>query len=203
VRSTRCGKDPPRARQILMPLGAYPFSERYGWVEDKYGLSWQLILRGKARRLRRLLLCSCLWARYAARRKKRLTFARRCSKVRPTAPELRGRTMADLLARYGEGEEPDKEGTVRYAFCGVEVSPVSPPQFVGSPGLASVQCALRGVPPMRKAKQLTVFCENRPGTPSSGQDECGLKRCPFRSHSQSPPVGWAFAPSSSFSFPAA
>ena len=30
--------------QALMPLDAYPFSERYGWVKDRYGLSWQLIL---------------------------------------------------------------------------------------------------------------------------------------------------------------
>lgn len=29
---------------VLMPLDAYPFSERYGWIQDKYGLSWQLIL---------------------------------------------------------------------------------------------------------------------------------------------------------------
>jgi predicted 3-demethylubiquinone-9 3-methyltransferase (glyoxalase superfamily) len=28
----------------LMPLDKYPFSEHYGWVQDKYGLSWQLIL---------------------------------------------------------------------------------------------------------------------------------------------------------------
>jgi predicted 3-demethylubiquinone-9 3-methyltransferase (glyoxalase superfamily) len=28
----------------LMPLDKYPFSERYGWIQDKYGLSWQLIL---------------------------------------------------------------------------------------------------------------------------------------------------------------
>ena len=28
----------------LMPLGAYPFSPWYAWVEDKYGLSWQIIL---------------------------------------------------------------------------------------------------------------------------------------------------------------
>ena len=28
----------------LMPLQSYPFSKRYGWVEDRYGLSWQLIL---------------------------------------------------------------------------------------------------------------------------------------------------------------
>lgn len=28
----------------LMPLGEYPFSPRYGWVEDRFGTSWQLIL---------------------------------------------------------------------------------------------------------------------------------------------------------------
>lgn len=28
----------------LMPLQKYPFSEFYGWLEDKYGLSWQVIL---------------------------------------------------------------------------------------------------------------------------------------------------------------
>lgn len=30
--------------QELMPLQKYDFSEYYGWVQDKYGLSWQLIL---------------------------------------------------------------------------------------------------------------------------------------------------------------
>lgn len=28
----------------LMPLDAYPFSDHYGWIQDKYGVSWQLIL---------------------------------------------------------------------------------------------------------------------------------------------------------------
>jgi predicted 3-demethylubiquinone-9 3-methyltransferase (glyoxalase superfamily) len=28
----------------LMPLQAYPFSKQYGWVQDRYGVSWQLML---------------------------------------------------------------------------------------------------------------------------------------------------------------
>jgi predicted 3-demethylubiquinone-9 3-methyltransferase (glyoxalase superfamily) len=30
--------------QILMPLDRYPFSAKYAWISDKFGVSWQLNL---------------------------------------------------------------------------------------------------------------------------------------------------------------
>lgn len=30
--------------KALMDLDKYPFSDRYGWIQDKYGVNWQLIL---------------------------------------------------------------------------------------------------------------------------------------------------------------
>jgi len=29
---------------VMMPLGSYGFSKKFGWLADKYGLSWQLNL---------------------------------------------------------------------------------------------------------------------------------------------------------------
>ncbi len=30
--------------KVLMPLSKYPFSEKYAWVADKFGVAWQLTL---------------------------------------------------------------------------------------------------------------------------------------------------------------
>ncbi|MEC5241539.1 VOC family protein [Bacillus mycoides] len=32
--------------KVLMPLGSYPFSKKFGWLNDTYGVSWQLTLAG-------------------------------------------------------------------------------------------------------------------------------------------------------------
>ena len=49
--------------KTLMPLDKYPFSERYGWTEDKYGLSWQLILTKPEGKMRPKIVPSLLFVK--------------------------------------------------------------------------------------------------------------------------------------------
>lgn len=38
-----------RGGHLLMPLGPYPFSRRYAWFNDRFGVSWQLALAAPPR----------------------------------------------------------------------------------------------------------------------------------------------------------
>lgn len=47
--------------KVLMELGKYDFSPKYGWVADRYGVSWQLILTDPEGEPRPLVLPSLLF----------------------------------------------------------------------------------------------------------------------------------------------
>jgi predicted 3-demethylubiquinone-9 3-methyltransferase (glyoxalase superfamily) len=40
----RLFEDLSQGGQIFMPLAAYPFSRRFAWIADRFGVSWQLNL---------------------------------------------------------------------------------------------------------------------------------------------------------------
>lgn len=91
--------------QILMPLGSYPFSERYGWVADRYGLSWQLMLASGSA-LQRTITPALLFTRGVCGKAEQAI--RFYASVFPDSE-------VNILARYGKAEEPETEGTVKYA----------------------------------------------------------------------------------------
>jgi predicted 3-demethylubiquinone-9 3-methyltransferase (glyoxalase superfamily) len=99
---------------VLMPLDAYPFSERYGWLEDKYGLSWQLIYVGGAPATQKLIPVLMFVGNVCGKAEEAIQFYTSVFVNAPGAAKG-GDTKANVLARYGNGEEPDREGTVRYA----------------------------------------------------------------------------------------
>ncbi|WP_379970940.1 VOC family protein [Ectobacillus sp. sgz5001026] len=41
---------------ILMELDTYPFSEKFGWVQDKFGISWQLNLASRKQKIAPFLM---------------------------------------------------------------------------------------------------------------------------------------------------
>lgn len=106
--------------KVLMPLGSYPFSERFGWLEDKYGLSWQVILAVEPEIKDRITPALLFVGGVAGKAEEAIHFY---AEVFQNSPGATGTTNASVLARYAKGEEPDQEGTVKYAsftLCGQE-----------------------------------------------------------------------------------
>jgi predicted 3-demethylubiquinone-9 3-methyltransferase (glyoxalase superfamily) len=96
---------------VLMELGEYPFSERYGWLQDRYGLSWQLIYAGKNPIDQKIVPALTFVGDVAGKTEEAINFyvSVFSESGRP------GKSEARVFARYGKGEDPDKEGTVKYA----------------------------------------------------------------------------------------
>jgi predicted 3-demethylubiquinone-9 3-methyltransferase (glyoxalase superfamily) len=89
----------------LMPLGQYPFSERYGWIADRYGVTWQLILSPATAERSLTIMPSLMFTRDA------------CGKAEE-AMRLYTSIFPDsgigTIARYGPEHAPDEVGTVMF-----------------------------------------------------------------------------------------
>ena len=100
--------------KALMPLDSYPFSARYGWLEDRYGLSWQVILVGNDSRGQRIVPALLFVGSVCGKAEEAINFYASVFKDAPGAASS-GDSQVRIQARYGKGEEPDQEGTVRFA----------------------------------------------------------------------------------------
>jgi predicted 3-demethylubiquinone-9 3-methyltransferase (glyoxalase superfamily) len=89
----------------LMPLDEYPFSKRYGWIQDKFGVSWQLILTNPGGEDRPLIIPSLLFVNDV------------CGKTEEATDfylSVFKNTQRGTTARYPAGMEPDKEGSIMF-----------------------------------------------------------------------------------------
>jgi predicted 3-demethylubiquinone-9 3-methyltransferase (glyoxalase superfamily) len=89
----------------LMSLDSYPFSDRYGWTTDKYGLSWQVMHAGDREVTQRITPTLMYVGDVSGRAEEAVNFY---TSVFPDS-DVGG------FDRYGPGEEPDEAGTVRHA----------------------------------------------------------------------------------------
>ncbi|MEH7107821.1 VOC family protein [Bacillus sp. JJ1764] len=99
----------------LMPLGEYPFSKWYAWVQDRYGLSWQLMLMDKAQSVQKITP-SFLFANES------------CGKAEEAIKyytQIFENSGIEIINRYGEGEALLPKAKVNYAsfhLCGIHFS---------------------------------------------------------------------------------
>lgn len=89
----------------LMPLDSYPFSDRYGWIEDRYGLSWQIMHTGDDEVAQRITPTLLFVGEVCGKVEEALAF------YTSVFPDSR---VGDIL-RYGAGEEPDLAATIKHA----------------------------------------------------------------------------------------
>ncbi len=86
---------------VLMELDKYPFSEKFGWVQDKFGLSWQLNLANGAQKITPFLMFVGAQHGKAEAAMKYYVSLFKNSRIMQ-------------IQRYGKGEE-EPEGTVKRA----------------------------------------------------------------------------------------
>lgn len=92
--------------EALIPLNAYPFSKRYGWVRDRYGLTWQLILTDPEGEPRPFIVPSLMFAgQNTNRAEEAINFY---LSVFPGGKQ-------GMLARYGEETGPATAKALAYA----------------------------------------------------------------------------------------
>lgn len=97
--------------KVMMELQKYSFSELYGWIQDKYGVSWQLFLANPEAEPRPFIVPSLMFTGdVTGKAEEAINFY-----LSVFRNSKRG-----ILERYPSGMEPDKEGAVMYADFMIE-----------------------------------------------------------------------------------
>ncbi|MBP1768462.1 MAG: hypothetical protein H6P98_2577 [Candidatus Aminicenantes bacterium] len=160
----------------LMDIGKYPFSERYGWTRDKYGLSWQVMAMGDREIKQKITPALMFVGEQYGNAEKAIRLYTSVFKNSGIGP----------IDRYGKGEEPDKEGAVKYGDFRLE-----------NQGFAAMESAYDHDFAFNEAVSFMIQCGNQPEidffwdklTRDGGQESmCGWLKDKYG-------VSWQVAPS--------
>ena len=88
---------------ILMDVGEYPFSKRYGWLSDKFGVNWQIMLT-ESEVSQKIVTSLMFTQNVAGKAEEAMNFY---ASVFP-------QSAVGMISRYGADQAPDTEGTVMY-----------------------------------------------------------------------------------------
>ena len=88
----------------LMALDAYPFSEKYGWVIDKYGLSWQVMYMGDFEIKQKITPTLMFVGDQCGNAEEAIRFYTTLFK----------HSSVGNILRYGEDASPDKSNTIQH-----------------------------------------------------------------------------------------
>ena len=96
--------------QILMPLDRYPFSQKFGWLADRFGVSWQLSLELSA--LNSIDPGDGLTAQPQLITKPAFTVVGLLLRTQPMSPEIPA-LWDKFVPRIGEIPHPTEDTSVR------------------------------------------------------------------------------------------
>lgn len=90
------------AGSVMMPLNKYPWSEKYGWCQDKFGVNWQLMMSNEAGE--KIVPSFMFTQQQSGKAEEAINFY----------ASLFKNSEVKMISRYEKGE-PDVEGYIKHA----------------------------------------------------------------------------------------
>ncbi len=125
---------------VLMELGEYPFSKRYSWVHDKYGLSWQLFFDENAELLPKIRPTLLFTGEVCGQAENALDFYTR----------IFNNSTIGRISRYEDKEAMDPRAIINYAEVDLDGSQI-----------LMMDHAMGGDYTFNEAFSLVILCENQ------------------------------------------
>lgn len=96
--------------EVLMAIDSYPWSERYGWIKDKFGVSWQIMFTGNKVIAQNIVPTMMFSGANLGKAEEAMNFY----------ASVFDNSQINEISRYEKGEDPKAEGMVKYSSFTLE-----------------------------------------------------------------------------------